>query len=254
MRIAREGIPFVVGFLLLGAGVGAGAAWLELPTWAGVLLAAPGLLLGLFSVWFFRDPDRDVPDGTDLVVSPADGRVVAVRKDPEGPSVAIFLNVFDVHVNRSPIAGRVENVTYTKGRFLAAFDERAGEHNERNEVVLTGSMGTVRVRQIAGAIARRIVCKVGPGDRLSLGQRFGLIRFGSRTDLRLPRGSTILVRVGERVKGGESLIGRLPSAQGQRAEAPEADRVSARTAVSGPMRDLDGKEHGSTHRERSLGQ
>ena len=184
-----------------------------LPVFPGRLalaLALPLLLLGLFSLWFFRDPERAPPEGPGLVLSPADGRVVAVLDDPSGPGLAIFLSVFDVHVNRSPIAGQVESVEYRPGRFLAAFDPRAGEINERNEIVLSGQEGSVRVRQIAGAIARRIVCRVRAGDRLSAGQRFGMIRFGSRTDLRLPAGSTVLVGRGERVRGGVTVVGRMP--------------------------------------------
>jgi len=172
--------------------------------------------LGIFSLWFFRDPERAIPDGPGVVVSPADGTVVAVTEEPEGPSVAIFLSVFNVHVNRSPIGGRVTGVSYREGRFLAAFDERAGEMNERSEILIEGDEGAVRVRQIAGVLARRIICKVRPGDRLEAGQRFGLIRFGSRTDLRLPAGSSVLVRVGDKVRGGSSVIGRTALAAADR--------------------------------------
>src|SRR5262249_2754571 len=138
MKIVREGIPFVLGFLLFGAAAGAAGAGLRLPSWGTAAMAAPGIALAAFSLWFFRDPERTIASGPGNVVSPADGRVVRVLDDPEGPSIAIFLNVFDVHVNRSPIEGRVESVTYVKGRFLAAFDERAGDENERNEVVIAG--------------------------------------------------------------------------------------------------------------------
>jgi phosphatidylserine decarboxylase len=215
MKIAREGRPFIGGFLGAGAGLVflmfAGllegtSAW---ASWLTGAAAAVLLALGAFSLWFFRDPDRDIPREKGLVVSPADGTVVAVTQDAEGPSVAIFLSVFNVHVNRSPIAGRVESVFYRKGRFLAAFDERAGEMNERSEILVSGDDGSVRVRQIAGVLARRIICKVKPGDRLDAGERFGLIRFGSRTDLRLPPGSTVAVAVGDKVKGGSSVIGRM---------------------------------------------
>jgi phosphatidylserine decarboxylase len=213
MRIAREGIPFIAGFIILAA---AGALLGALPGgsagWLSFALAIPGILLTAFSAWFFRDPERDIPAGPGTIVSPADGKVVSVVDAADGPSVAIFLNVFDVHVNRAPIAGRVESVQYRKGRFLAAFHERAGEENERNEIVLASAAGSVRVRQIAGLIARRIVCRVKPGDSVRAGERFGLIRFGSRTDLRLPAGSRIRVRVGERVRGGATIIGELPAA------------------------------------------
>jgi phosphatidylserine decarboxylase len=235
MRIAKEGIPFILAFLALAVLPGAmvrfafGAA----PA-ACAGAAAPGALLALFSIWFFRDPERTPPDLPGVVVSPADGKVVAVRCDEKGAFLAIFLNVFDVHVNRSPIAGRVEKVSYREGRFLAAFDERAGEANERNDVVVVGEQGTVRVSQIAGLIARRIVCRVGPGDTLAAGERFGMIRFGSRTDLLLPAGSTLSVRVGQRVKGGETAVGLMPvtAADRRRSQANPEDRRQAQASGS----------------------
>ena len=209
MKIAREGIPFVLGFFLIAA---AGALLLAVPFRMGpaaaLLVVSPLLLLGGFSLWFFRDPERSIPQGPGLVVSPADGKVVAVVPDPEGPAVAIFLNVFDVHVNRAPIAGRVESVTYRRGRFLAAFDERAGDLNEQNELVLDGPAGRVRVRQIAGLIARRIVCRVTEGRTLGPGERVGIIRFGSRVDLDLPKGTAPTVLVGDRVVAGETVVAR----------------------------------------------
>ena len=212
MRIAREGIPFVLGLFALGAILGLVARTVVgTSAWGAAIVATPGAALGLFSLWFFRDPDRAGPSDPELVVAPADGRVVAAHDGQEGPMLAIFLSVFDVHVNRSPIAGRVEAVSHRPGRFLAAFDERAGEENERTEIVIRGRAGDVRVRQIAGLIARRIVCRVRPGDSLSRGERFGLIRFGSRTDLRLPAGAKLTVGVGERVRGGESVVGRMPA-------------------------------------------
>ena len=227
MKLAREGIPFVLGFLVLGlAGAAVGALAQGRTGWLAAVLAVPGLALTAFSAWFFRDPERDVPGGEDVVVSSADGRVVAVESSPEGPTIAVFLNVFDVHVNRSPIAGRVTSVAYTKGKFLAAYDERAGDRNERNEIVIEGPQGSVRVRQIAGYIARRIVCRVKVGDRLGAGQRFGLIRFGSRTDLRLPPGSIVTVKVGDRVSGGSTVVGRLPG-WASSAAASAADPVAA---------------------------
>jgi phosphatidylserine decarboxylase len=209
MKIAREGIPFVAAFLGTGIVLALGAAALSgALVWVLGGAGAVFLGLGVFSLWFFRDPDREIPSAPGLVVSPADGTVVAVTEDPEGPIVAIFLSVFNVHVNRSPIAGRVTSVSYREGRFLAAFDERAGEMNERSEILIEGEAGAVRVRQIAGLLARRIICKVKPGDRLCAGERFGLIRFGSRTDLRLTPGARIAVKVGDKVRGGASVIGR----------------------------------------------
>lgn len=213
MRIAREGIPLIAGFLAPGIALVASAAGLHgAVKWVASATGVVLLALGAFSLWFFRDPDRVIPSEPGVFVSPADGTVVAVTDEPEGPSVAIFLSVFNVHVNRSPIAGRVTSVSHREGRFLAAFDERAGEMNERNEILVEGPLGCVRVRQIAGFLARRIICKVKPGDTLGAGERFGLIRFGSRTDLRMPPGAAVAVRVGDKVKGGASVIGRMASA------------------------------------------
>ena len=210
MRFAREGLPFIAGFLLAGVLVTTLAYALGLKGVGSALAGSPFAALGLFSAWFFRDPDRAAPSGEGVVLAPADGRIVAVRESEAGPSLAIFLNVFDVHVNRAPVAGSVKEVAYRRGGFRAAFDERAGEENERNDLVLSSDAGEVRVRQIAGLIARRIVCRVRPGDRLAAGERFGLIRFGSRTDLRLPPGGEIFVQVGDRVRGGETIVGRMP--------------------------------------------
>lgn len=213
MKIAREGVPFVAGFLALALIASALMSVFQHGFGLAAALAGfPGLGLTLFSAWFFRDPERVPPTDPSAIVAPADGKVVLVDENPSGPRVAIFLNVFDVHVNRSPIAGRVESVRYTEGRFLAAFDARAGEVNERNDLVVAGPAGRVTVSQIAGLIARRIVCRVKPGDPLAAGERFGLIRFGSRTDLGLPPGARIDVRVGQRVKGGATVIGWMPEA------------------------------------------
>ena len=162
---------------------------------------------------FFRDPDRTPPEVPGAVLAPADGRVMAVVEatDPwvgQAVRVSIFLSPLDVHVNRSPIAGLVKNVEYAPGRFVAAYRPEASEENERCTVSLEGET-RVAVRQIAGVVARRIVCRVKPGDPLRAGERFGLIRFGSRTDLIVPRGTTVKVAVGERVRGGESVMGVL---------------------------------------------
>jgi len=221
MRFAREGWPFIGAFLGAGLLLALGAAALHGPArWALGVLAFLGVGLGAFSLWFFRDPDRVIPQGPGIVVSPADGTVVAVTDEADGPSIAIFLSVLNVHVNRSPIAGRVTAVSYREGRFLAAFDERAGEMNERTEILIEGDDGAVRVRQIAGVLARRIICTVAPGDRLAAGERFGLIRFGSRTDLRLPAGSSVLVKVGDKVAGGASVVGRMAAAAAARGRGP----------------------------------
>jgi phosphatidylserine decarboxylase len=177
-------------------------------------LAALLLLLTAFMAYFFRDPRRDVPTDRDIVISPADGRVTRVEKASPGEThsptiVSIFLSPFDVHINRSPIAGTVVDVTYTKGRFKSATSDRASLVNEQNAITVKGEEITVVCKQIAGVLARRIVCWKRAGDVLELGERFGLIKFGSRTDLVLPAEVEILVKPGDRVRGGITLIGRL---------------------------------------------
>ena len=176
--------------------------------------AAPLLLVALFMAYFFRDPHRAAPEDETLVVAPADGRVTRVSpldaNDPKSPTVvSIFLSVFDVHVNRSPIAGEVTDVTYTKGRFMIATRNEASLVNEQNSLTIRGPRVTVVCKQIAGVLARRIVCWSKPGDRLALGERFGLIKFSSRTDLILPPEVEVTTQVGERVRGGVTIVGRL---------------------------------------------
>jgi len=199
-RIAREGWPFIGVPLALGL-VAIGLGW--------PFLAIPLLALAAFSTWFFRDPERPVPADPALVVAPADGKVVEVERLPDGRlRLAIFLSIFDVHVNRSPVAGRVVRVEHTPGRFLAAWKPETRDVNERNEVVLETERGPVRVLQVAGLVARRIVCRTTPGEPLGKGERFGMIRFGSRTELTLPPGARPAVRVGDTVRGGASVVAR----------------------------------------------
>jgi phosphatidylserine decarboxylase len=199
-----------------------GLLWVLIPLLAALAaalfgvwwLAIPLLLVTAFMAYFFRDPRREVPTDRSLVVSPADGRVTRVEKvsenDSQSPTVvSIFLSPFDVHINRSPIAGEVIDVTYTKGRFTSATSDRASLLNEQNALTIKGENMTVVCRQIAGVLARRIVCWKRAGDRLELGERFGLIKFGSRTDLVVPPDVEVLVKVGERVRGGVTIIGRL---------------------------------------------
>ncbi|UCF68555.1 MAG: phosphatidylserine decarboxylase [Acidobacteriota bacterium] len=206
-RLAREGRAFVLVPLGVAAGTSAIGWW-----WAAI----PALAAGLFCAYFFRDPDRIVPDDPRLVVAPADGRVTKIDEAPSGLHIVIFLSLFDVHVNRSPVAGVVRRVHRKPGRFLAAFDERAGTLNARNELTLDTRQGRVEVSQITGLIARRIVCRVRPGDRLAKGERFGLIRFGSRTDLFLPAGTRPLVAVGEKVRGGTTPVAQWSAGEADR--------------------------------------
>jgi phosphatidylserine decarboxylase len=205
--IAREGWPFIIGPL----GVAAALALLRLP-WPAAVVAA----LGLFSAFFFRDPERAIPAGAGLVLSPADGKVVLVEAapadnalSPGAQQISIFLSVFDVHVNRAPIAGIVEKVHYHKGEFLPAFDHKASLRNEQNTVTVKDGETRVVFKQIAGLIARRIVFRKQPGDRVERGERVGLIRFGSRVDVLLPASAKIAVRVGDRVSGGSSVLAEL---------------------------------------------
>jgi phosphatidylserine decarboxylase len=165
--------------------------------------------------YFFRDPERRSPDLPGALLAPADGRVLDVRDRVDDPfvgparEVSIFLSPLDVHVNRAPLAGRVVSVAHRPGAFHPAYRPEAGG-NEQTTVALQGVAGRVVVRQVAGTLARRIVCRVSPGDRVEAGQRFGLIRFGSRTDLLVPAATRLLVERGDRVRGGETIVGFLP--------------------------------------------
>jgi phosphatidylserine decarboxylase len=170
--------------------------------------AAPLVVAGLFCLWFFRDPDREIPRGP-VAVAPADGKVVLVRRKPGSTQVCIFLNIFDVHVNRTPIGGKVVDVTYNKGKFLVASKEAASYENERNSITVESKDGvTVSFAQIAGLIARRIVCSVAPGDFVTVGQRIGLIKFGSRVDVNFGPEWLIEVREGQRVSAGSTVLAR----------------------------------------------
>lgn len=173
--------------------------------------AAPLVILAFFCLCFFRDPDREIPPG-EVAVSPADGRVVAIKDLGDGKTrLSIFLNVFDVHVNRTPIAGVVTAVDYKRGRFGVASYEEASADNERNTITVKGPDSTVVFSQIAGLIARRIICYVKPGDKLEKGQRIGMIKFGSRVDVFFGPEWRVSVKVGDRVTAGSSVIAK-PSA------------------------------------------
>jgi phosphatidylserine decarboxylase len=211
LKIAPEGLPFIaIGLALAFAG-----AYFSMRTFVVLLIVA-------FCVAaFFRDPSRVVPQGEGLVVSPADGKVVMIVPTPEGhpagpgsTQISIFLSVFDVHINRAPIAGRITDVVYNKGEFLPAFDDKASLRNEQNRAFIDGPEGRVGFTQIAGLIARRIVFRKKAGDVVTRGEQVGLIRFGSRTDVFLPAGTTLQVKVGDRVSGGSSVIATLPPAGG----------------------------------------
>ncbi len=208
--IAREGWPFLAGATALAAVATALAGWWSAPLW----------LVALFVLQFFRDPPREVPAGEGLVLAPADGRVVLVgsARDEhlgrDAVKISVFMNVFNVHSNRSPVAGTVENVWYHPGLFLNADLDKASSDNERNAVHLrTGSGQDVTCVQVAGLIARRILCYVGRGDRLEAGQRYGFIRFGSRVDVYLPPGSAPRVAIGDKVSATSTVLATLPGAR-----------------------------------------
>ncbi len=208
MKIAPEGLPFIaiaVGVAVLGAYF----------SWRAFAVL---FLIALFVTAFFRDPFREIPKGQGLVVSPADGKVVLIAPTPLGHAagegatqISIFLSVFDVHINRAPIAGRITDVVYHQGEFLPAFDDKASLRNEQNRAFIEGPEGRVGFTQIAGLIARRIVFRKKAGDAVARGEQVGLIRFGSRTDVFLPKGSTLTVKLGDRVSGGSSVIAHLPA-------------------------------------------
>jgi phosphatidylserine decarboxylase len=171
--------------------------------WAGI----PFYILAVFCLYFFRDPERAIPQGRHAV-SPADGKVVAVRPEAGGTRVSIFLNVFDVHVNRTPIAGEIKKVEYSPGKFLVASKEEASAANEQNTVTVEGDGATVVFKQIAGLVARRIIFYKKPGDKLSMGERVGLIQFGSRVDVHFGPEWTVIVKEGERVRAASSILAR----------------------------------------------
>lgn len=201
MKIAREGYPYLFILILLSLPFLFFKLW-----WIAIAI----LLLAAFVGFFFRDPERVYQGAPGQVVSPADGRVVLMRREGDQEVLSIFLSVFDVHVNRAPVGGKITKIEYHKGRFLAAWDERASIENERNSIEMDHNGRMVRFVQIAGLVARRIVCWTHPGAVLERGDRIGLIKFGSRVDVILPAGSRWTVKQGQRVKGGETVIGELP--------------------------------------------
>jgi phosphatidylserine decarboxylase len=204
--IAREGWPFLTAAIALAALVTYAVGWWSVPFW----------LLALFVLQFFRDPPREVPQGANAVLAPADGRVVAIEnvRDPylerDAIKVSVFMNVFNVHSNRSPIDGEVMRTWYNPGAFVNAALDKASTENERNALWLrTGAGADVTCVQVAGLIARRIKCYVSAGDRLARGQRYGFIRFGSRVDLYLPPGSRVVAQLGDKVSATSTVVAEL---------------------------------------------
>jgi phosphatidylserine decarboxylase len=201
--MVRDGIPFVIVPVVLAIIPLALGYW-----WAAI----PFLLLAAFMAFFFRNPERSIPLEPGIVVAPADGRVTMVRlATPEAPEsiVSIFLSPLDVHINRAPIEGEIVDVSYKKGKFLMATSAEARLLNEQNTLIIKGDSFTVRCTQIAGVLARRIVCWKRRGERVKCGERFGMIKFGSRTDLLMPATIEVVVREGARVRAGETIIGKI---------------------------------------------
>ena len=209
--MVRDGIYYALAF----AAAGTLAFWL-----GGALPAAPFFVVGAFCAWFFRDPERALPVGP-VALSPADGRVMSVVAEADRQTrISIFLNIFDVHVNRSPITGVIADVTYQRGKFLVASRGIASAENEQNIITIRADDGTVVVvKQIAGLIARRIICTKSVGDSVKAGERVGLIKFGSRVDVMLETSAEIGVKVGDHVKGGSSILAFLKTEQKQMAGA-----------------------------------
>ncbi len=206
MRLNRERLPLVVEgipFIIIPAAITALAG-----LWGKIYLFLPFLALTIFMCAFFRNPRRRIPRGEGLIMSPADGRIVVVKKGAEGTKVSIFMSVFNCHVNRAPAAGRITEVRYQPGKFMPASKGEASRQNEQNALRLQGDKGlAMRFVQVAGILARRIVCYVRSGDQVQRGEVFGTILFGSRVDVYLPRRVAVRVKLGERVKGGKSVLG-----------------------------------------------
>lgn len=200
LRILRDGINYACGLALVGLFLS-----YFLNPWAGV----PFYVLAAFCLYFFRDPQRIAPPG-DVIVSPADGKIVSVRQLGDRETrVSVFLNIFDVHVNRTPIPGKITDVQYQKGKFLVAKQEAASSENEQNTLIIESGRTQVVCRQIAGLIARRIVCYKRPGDLVSKGERIGYIKFGSRVDVFFGPEWESAVKVGDRVRAGTSVLAKL---------------------------------------------
>jgi phosphatidylserine decarboxylase len=199
-QMVKEGYPFVIIPIIIVL------VFAFFQIWIGVGVF---VLLTLFMAYFFRDPQRNVPNEANIIVSAADGRVTRVENRESGKFVSVFLSPFDVHINRSPIGGKITAVNYISGKKMPATSNEASLINERNSLTITGENATVIVTQIAGIVARRIVCWSKKDDELERGQRFGLIKFSSRTDLLMPQNVEIMVKEGDRVIGGETVIARI---------------------------------------------
>lgn len=207
-KLAPEGYPYIVFFSILTI--------ISFFITGGIWIALLPFILTLFMLYFFRDPERVAPEGDNIFVSPADGKVILIKNVLEDQylksdaiEVSIFMSPLNVHVNRAPCDGVVESVVHTPGKFLSAFKHEASLHNENIAMLLNTNHGNILVRQVAGFVARRAVCRVKPGDSLKKGERYGIIKFSSRLDIYLPKNTEIKVKLGDRVKAGESILGLI---------------------------------------------
>ena len=206
-KFAPDGYPFIIVFALISILV-----YFFGKPWIAIL----PIIITLFMLFFFRDPERRIPKGEDIFVSPADGKVILIKdvyeKDylkTDSKEISIFMSLFNVHVNRSPYDGKVSFIKHTSGKFLVAHKDAASIKNESTVMVIDGRNGKIVVRQVAGFIARRIVCKAKTGDELRRGERYGMIKFGSRLDVYLPKDVKIKVKAGDKVKAGETILGQM---------------------------------------------
>jgi len=205
--MAKEGLYFFLPFLVIAA------IFFYLfdrsLNMTYIHLGIASFIFGCLIMLFFRDPERKLPEGDNLIVSPADGKIVGIENRSDMQVISIFLSIFNVHVNRIPVSGVVHRLKYKKGKFKAAFNKEASDINERFEIEIKTDKGNVIIHQIAGVLARRVVCRLREGQTVKVGDRFGLIRFGSRVDLFLPLSAELEVAKGQRVKGTKTVIGRL---------------------------------------------
>ncbi|MBA3351172.1 MAG: phosphatidylserine decarboxylase [Blastocatellia bacterium] len=199
--MVKEGLPFVIVPAIIALIFGFFGLWLAAAGFAAV---------ALFMAYFFRDPYRNIPGDAGIILSAADGKVTRIEDGGGGKLVSVFLSPIDVHINRAPIAGRISKVDYIHGKKIPATSDQASFVNERNAITITGEKMTVVCTQIAGILARRIVCWNKEGDDLAIGQKYGLIKFSSRTDLLMPKEVEVQVTIGQRVVGGETIIAKLP--------------------------------------------
>jgi phosphatidylserine decarboxylase len=232
--IARDGWMFIIIGIVLTVAV----IWMA-TRWDSRVLFGAGIFLSLatlFVVYFFRDPERTVMSEPGMLIAPADGRIVLIDTlashpfvGPNTIQVSIFLSVFNVHVNRVPASGRIEFVKYHPGKFVAAYLDKASLENEQTEIGMTTNWGRrITLKQIAGILARRIVCRLSEGDSVSVGSRFGMIKFGSRVDLLVPADSRITVRVGDHVRGGETVMGYLSETTSSSESMSGGERTDAK--------------------------